>query len=262
MRTPIVPGQGEAEAAHRGAEEAERRAGRDARVELGPARRRLLDEDGVGRQALGQRGENVAGAQRLAGLRRRRAARAWRTARAAGRRARRQPLDQAAADRARLGQEGELRRAAVRLGGVVGDEREARARVDERAGLVGVLAEDRRADGEDRVVGGERLAQPRAAGGKVAGEERVVLREARAGAEGLGAHRARQALGERDERGPALRRVGAGADDERGRLGRRRAARRAPRSPRGRRRRRAAARPGPPARGARARARASRPSAR
>ena len=69
MRRPMVPGQGEAEAAHRGAEEAHRHAGRDARVQLGPARGRLLDEDGVGRQALGQRGEDVAGAQRLAGRR-------------------------------------------------------------------------------------------------------------------------------------------------------------------------------------------------
>ena len=47
-------------------------------------------------------------------------------------------------------------------------------------------------------------------------------------------------LGQRDERGPALRGVGAGADDERRRLARRRAARRARRSPRAPRRLRAA----------------------
>ena len=64
----------------------------------------------------------------------------------------------------------------------------------------------------------EHRAQPRAAGGEVAGEERMVLREARAGAEGLGPHRARQVLGQRHEGRPALGGVGAGADHERGRL--------------------------------------------
>jgi hypothetical protein len=95
----------------------------------------------------------------------------------------------------------------MRLDGVVGHERQQRARVDERTGLVGVLAEDRGADGEDRVVGAHHLAQPGAAGGQVPGEQRVVLREARACAEGLGPHRAGQVLGECHQRRPALRRV-------------------------------------------------------
>ena len=119
--------QGEAEAAHRRAEEAHRDAGRDAGVQLGPAGGRLLDEDGVGRQARGERVEDVAGAQGLAGRRRlqwgglgeRPGLRALAPLRAA---------DQAAADRARLGHDRQLRRAALRLGGVVGDERQARCR--------------------------------------------------------------------------------------------------------------------------------------
>jgi hypothetical protein len=36
-------------------------------VQVGAAGRRLLDDDRVGRQAVGQRGQQVGGAQRLAG---------------------------------------------------------------------------------------------------------------------------------------------------------------------------------------------------
>ena len=144
--------QGEAEAAHRRAEEAHRHAGGDAGVQLGAAGR-----------ATPRRGwRRPAGARRARRRRGRRAAARRAPAAASGAGLGNGPgggppralgaLDQAAADRARLGHDRQLRRAAVRLGRVVGDERQARARVDQRTGLVGVLAEDRRADGEDRVV--------------------------------------------------------------------------------------------------------------
>ena len=54
-------GQGEAEHPHR-ADEAQRRGGGDPRVQLGAARRRLLEQDRVAREPLGERGEDVAGA--------------------------------------------------------------------------------------------------------------------------------------------------------------------------------------------------------
>ena len=65
----------------------------------------------------------------------------------------------------------------------------------------------------------QRLAQPAPAGGQVAGETGVVLREAGARPERLLPDRARQALGELDQGLPGGRVVGAGADHERGRLG-------------------------------------------
>ena len=68
-------------------------------------------------------------------------------------------------------------------------------------------------------MGGEHLAQPRPPGRQVPGEARMVLREAGLAAEGLLPDGAAEPLRERDERGPALGAVGAGADDDRGRLG-------------------------------------------
>ena len=65
-------------------------------------------------------------------------------------------------------------------------------------------------------MGGEHLAQPRPPGGQVAGEERVVLREAGPGAERLLPHRAAEPLRERDERLPTRGVVGAGPDYEGG----------------------------------------------
>ena len=64
----------------------------------------------------------------------------------------------------------------------------------------------------------ERLPQPDPIGGQVAREERVVLREAGAGAERLLPDRAREPLGERDESGPGVRVVGSRPDDEHGAL--------------------------------------------
>ena len=61
----------------------------------------------------------------------------------------------------------------------------------------------------------ERLAQADAVGRQVAGEERMILREAGARAERLLPDRAAEPLGQRDERLPGLGVVGARADDER-----------------------------------------------
>ena len=62
IRTPIAAGSGEAEHPHR-ADEAERRGGGHARVQLRAAGGRLLEQDRVAREALGERGEDVAGAR-------------------------------------------------------------------------------------------------------------------------------------------------------------------------------------------------------
>ena len=121
-------------------------------MQLRAARGRLLDEDRVARQPLGQRGEHVAGAQRLAGRgRRRRIGAAQRR-----RRRRRRALDRArerGADRGRVAEHGELDRAAVRLGRVLRDDRHARALAHERPGVEGVLAQRAGADHEHDVVG-------------------------------------------------------------------------------------------------------------
>jgi hypothetical protein len=66
-------------------------------------------------------------------------------------------------------------------------------------------------------VAAERAPQPRAVGGQVAGEQRVVLREPGARAEGLLPDGRPEALGEVDERHPRLRAVGPRAHDEDGR---------------------------------------------
>ena len=68
-------------------------------------------------------------------------------------------------------------------------------------------------------MGRERLAQARAARGQVAGEQRMVLREAGRAAERLLEDRAAEALGQRDQRRPARVGVGARAGDDRGVLG-------------------------------------------
>ena len=161
----------------------------------------------------GQRGHHVRGPQRFAlgGSRRGR--------RPVGRRGRRRPGGQAlregGADGGGAGDDRQLHRAVVGVLGVVGDQRDRRAGVDERALLVGVLAEHRGADGHHDVVAGQRLAQPRPAGGQVPGEQRVVLREAGARGERLLPDRGAQALGQRDQGGPGGGVVGVGADDQR-----------------------------------------------
>ena len=64
------------------------------------------------------------------------------------------------ADPGRAGDDGERDRAVVGVLEVVGHLHQRRARGDQRAVLEGVLAEDRRADGEHDVVTGQRLPQP------------------------------------------------------------------------------------------------------
>ncbi len=119
------------------------------------------------------------------------------------------------ADRVGRAQHGELDGAAVRLLGILRDEHQTRRRLHQRAWVVRVLADRAGADDQHRVVGLERLAQAGAARGQVAGEQRVVLREAGLSAERLLEDRAVQALGEGDQCVPALR---AGARDDRGAL--------------------------------------------
>ena len=70
-------------------------------------------------------------------------------------------------------------------------------------------------DREHEVVRRQRLPQARAVGRQVAGEQRVILREAGARAERLLPDRAREPLGQRDERLPRVGIVGARPDDER-----------------------------------------------
>ena len=196
--------QREAEHPHR-ADEAERRRGRDARRAAPAGRRRLLDQDRVARQALGERVQDVAGAQRLAG----RAAARGRLERAAerapGGRAGRPPPP-APRTRRRVAEHGERRPgcgapppgpAVITASRVV--------RVHQRPFVVRVLAQRAGADDQHGVVGRERSRSRVAPRRQVAGEQRMVLREARGAAERLLEHRAAQPLGERDERAASPR---------------------------------------------------------
>ena len=115
--------------------------------------------------------------------------------------------------------------AVVGVLGVVGDQRDHRAGLDQRARLERVLPEHRRAHREHEVVAGQHLPQAGPAGGEVPGELRVVLREPGAGGERLLPHRAAQPLGQRDQRRPGLGVVGVGSHHERRRRSRRRPAR-------------------------------------
>ena len=140
-------------------------------MQLRAARRGLLDEDRVARQALGERGEHVAGAQRLAVGGRRRRVRAAQLRRHPVR----PPVDghrQRGADRGRVAEHGELHRAAVRLVGILRDDGQPRALAHQRAGVERVLAQRAGADDEHDVVRRERVAQP-ACGGR-AGARRTA----------------------------------------------------------------------------------------
>jgi hypothetical protein len=103
----------------------------------------------------------------------------------------------------------------VRLRRILGDDDQPRARLDERSLVVGILPQRAGADDDHDVEGRERLAQARAARGKVPGEARMVLREPGGAAERLLPDRAAQALGQRDEPGPAGGAVGARAGHQR-----------------------------------------------
>ncbi len=105
------------------------------------------------------------------------------------------------------------------LVGVVAHDRDPRPRLRERSRRVRRLAEHRRADDQNRVVGREPLPQARPVGGEDAREEPVILGKARPGAERLLEDRRDEPFRELGQRCPGLGVVGAGADDERGRSG-------------------------------------------
>ena len=154
----------EAEPAHRGAQEAERLARGQPVVQLGPVDGRLLDDDRIARQPLGERREHVTGAQRLA--RRRRLGRRRRPKRlgrrdVARRHARIASSRQTAAGGASTASSAGLRCTSSALSLTT---RDPRAGVRERPGAYGRLPEDRRADDEHGVVRRELLAQPRPVG--------------------------------------------------------------------------------------------------
>ena len=186
-------------------------------MQLGPAGWGFLEQDRVGREALRERLQDVAGRERLAGARRVGRGRALIRRSPAG--ALLDRLRQRLADRRRGAEDRERGGAAVRLVRVLRDHRQARPRVHERAGVVRVLAQRARADDEDRVVGAQHLAQALPPGGRVAGEQRMVLREPRGAAEGLLEDRAVEPLGEGGERRPARFGVVARAGDDRRRPG-------------------------------------------
>ena len=176
--------------------------------------------------------------------------------------ARRQRAQELGADRPGRCQQRQIGAAPVHLGRVVADHRDHRAGLDERPGDERVLPEHRRADGEHDVVRRQHLAQARAVGRQVTGEQRVILREPGARAERLledrtarAARPARRAPATcRDRRRPPRPRAPGSARGRRALRARRRR----------RRRRRDSAPPGagPRARPARPRRQPSRPSGR
>ena len=214
---PDRRGQREAQHPHR-ADEADGVGGGDARVQLGAAGGRLLQQRGVARQAVGERLEDVRG---RAAARRARAAAAARGARAARCRSRARRRPRRALRRRAAGSPSTARSAGLRCASS-GSCVTTAIRVpscDQRARVVRVLAERAGAGDEHDVVGRERLPQPRAARGQVAGELRMVLREAGGAAERLLVDGAAEALRERGQRRPAGGAVGSGAGDDHGRLG-------------------------------------------
>ena len=210
-------GHAESEPAHGGADEAERLAGEQPVVDLRPVDGSLLEDDRVRRQALCERGEYVARRQRVTGRGRigrwRRPERLWRLG-VAGLDA----LGERACHLPRRREHGELDGAPVHFRRVVAHQRELRSGLGEPARRPGRLPEGAGSEEENGVVRGEPLAQARPVGGEEAGEEWVILRKARAGAEGLLEDRCDQPLGEGDERPPRFGVVRARTDDERGRL--------------------------------------------
>ena len=211
-------GEGEAEPALRGAQVPERLAGREAIVDVRPVDGRLLDHDRVPRQALGQRGQDMARGQRLTGG-------GWlRGGRGRARLGRRSVSlrdggGQLTDHRRDRGEHTQLRGAAVHLVRVVAHDGDPRAGLGESSRDEAGLPEGRSADDEHRVVGGELAAKPGAVRGEHSLVGRVILREACPPAERLLEDGRAELLGELDERRPCRRVVRAGADDERRPLG-------------------------------------------
>ena len=103
----------------------------------------------------------------------------------------------------------------MRLDRILRDHGEARLERSEAALHVGVLAQHRPADHEHDVVRRKPLAQARAVGGKVTGEETVILREPGARAERLLPDRRNKPLCKLHERSPGVRVVRTCTGDDR-----------------------------------------------
>ena len=194
--------------------------GRHASVELGLAGGRLLDDDRVAGQPLGQCRQHVSGGERLAGGRR------WRRRRgrcsgAGGSVSRWVSCStravQAAGTGATTASSQGLRWASAR------SSVRTATRVpsgDHRTGIVEqVEPEGVGADGQHQVVRAQDVAHLAPAPGQVPGEQRMVLRKAGSARERLLPHRAAQPLGERDHPLPALAAVGAVAHHQGGGAG-------------------------------------------
>ena len=214
MRTPIAAGQREAEPAHRRAEEPERRPRGNARVQLRAVGRRLLDQHAsrgsrsarAARTCPARSGSPSAGGDGGAGL-----------ANGSGADPIRGGTVRASSAQTAAGEASTASSAGLRCtsAGIPADDGDTCSALHQRAGLVRVLAEDRRTDRDHEVVGRERPTQPGPVRGQVTCELRVILGEARAGAEGLLPDRAPDALRQRDQRRPCLGIVCPGADHER-----------------------------------------------
>ena len=188
-------------------------------MELGTVDRRLLDDDRLAWEPVGECGEDVAGLERLVRSRAAPGRAAAGTDSAVRRLALRNARGEFAADRRGRREHRELRWASVHLVRVVADDRDPRARLRQASRRVRRLAEDRRADDEQRVERRELLAQSRPVGRKDAAEEPMVLREAGTCSERLLEDGRPEPLGQADQRRPALGAVGARADHKRRRAG-------------------------------------------
>ena len=173
-------------------------------MDLGPVDGRLLEDDCLRRQALGERGEHVARRERLAGLRRSGGGGERNCCGGAASRCGSRPA-RARGCRGGWRENRQLDRAAVRFGGVFGDNCHARALGGEAARVARRLAERARSDDQDDVVGRQSLAQAGRSAGNTPANRRMVLREAGAGAEGFLEHRCDKPLRQLDERLPASR---------------------------------------------------------
>ena len=215
---PVAAGSAKPEAPHGGAEHAERLPRRQAHEQLRTVGRRLLEDDRVVREPIGDRGEDVPGAERRAGPR-------GLQGLGALERLRRRGLScghgarERRAHRPRRGEHREVGRAAMHLGRVLADHDDRGAGLDERPRREGVLPERRRADRDHEVVRLERLAEARPVGSEMPREQPVILREPRPSAERLLPDGARQALRERDHGRPRVRVVDPGTGDERRKRG-------------------------------------------
>ena len=183
------------------------------------------------------RGEDVRGAQRLARRRAARAAAGGATTRRRRARARRHDA-QRARRRPAPGAASTARSALLRCTSarVAADHRDDACPASTNGpAMNGYCRNTGAPTASTRSCGASVSRRRDAVGRQVAGEQRVILREPGARAERLLPDRAREPLGQRDERLPGLGVVGARPDDERRARARRR---RAPRARRRRRRRR------------------------